>query len=316
MADENESVSSDDSSVEDFKGLEDGVENAPFKVDAHMELIDAYRTNGELEKLMDARKRAELITHLPERAWVEWIEDEVKCLEDDEDHAIITNLYRRAIKAYCGASYTLWNGFLTFIKDKAPRKEVQQAFEEALIDLGFDPVWGPLVYQKYREFELSSIEDGDRQQRELKVLQLYLRQLSVPQPNVEEEILKELKERVKETDIIAEAEKRAGESRKLWAQRETFENSVHKGGLAAIEASAKLVEIERRAGDSGRIACSLLRAAHTVTGDSKRWLEYGRYLCELKKTEKALDALQRGVKEPFIREIKKLLHKNCGKKSY
>jgi len=300
---ENEGSSSGDSEL-DYQELEEAVESSPFNVEAHIELIDFHRSNGDLKKIMEARKRAVKIIQLPERLWSEWIGDEIKFMENTQDISIITNLFYRALDAYNNASLPLWDGLITFLKDKVDRKQIQRTFEEALTNLGLDPILGPQLYEKYRIWETPTDNAPDQRERELKVLKLYLRQLNVPQPSADD-LVKELEEKYgdKAAEVVNEAKKRVKTCNSAWKKRSEIEESLKMGGLPAIEASSQLIELEQKEGDASRIVMSLLRAANMVKSHSKRWLDLGRFHWKLKQPKQALSAIQRGVKEAPSQEL-------------
>jgi len=291
-------MQSDSSESEGYNELEDAVECDPFSLEAHLELIETYRSHGELDKLTSARHRAATFVPLPERVWLSWIEDIQKFVENEEETTCVEKLYQRAVKSLCGSSFELYNDFIDFKAKNSPLNEVKSLYDEALLYLGFHPVHGPKLFEKYRQFELSA-EDPDRTAN---AMRLFLRQCDVPHPQLDA-VLEELQKHSVSEDIVQDAKDRIEKSKLEWEKIAPLEEKIQSGGIASLEASKDLVHLARQSGNLLRVESCLLRAAFLGPGESQRWIDFGRFLHERIMPSKACAALNRGVMEAPSQEL-------------
>ena len=198
----------DDSDLdsEDFAEQETAVDENPFDVEAHTQLISAYKRNGELDRLRGARAAASKFVALPEEEWLAWISDETAVFSDTpEGRKQYQELHQQAVTLCPRAS--LWIKRAEAAKKLGEDVKAQRAiFESGLSVFGLIPTDEAAgLWKAYREFEGS---DGD------KVRALFHRQLSVPSPKLED-LIGEYTSWEKDQSQIVEAKRRMAEAEKI-----------------------------------------------------------------------------------------------------
>ena len=121
---------------------------------------------------------------LTEDLWLEWIEDEKKLCESEEDHEKLVELFEKGAKDYLAPKLWLeyiqyairWLGFEDGIK------RFRSLCERAIQKVGLDPENGGAIWEVYRETELM-IESEEKNE---KVSNLFKRQCSLPIYQLEE----------------------------------------------------------------------------------------------------------------------------------
>lgn len=182
--DEEEAENEETKLNEQIKEAKDKVSLNPYDYDGHLELIRLYQIAGEFDELRLARQHMSNIYPLTPTLWLEWLQDEIKFKESDDDNLRILKLFERAIDDYL--SVEIWLEYEQFAIGLQSESNVDiiKIFEQAITNAGLHPVKGHKVYEIYRLYEQMLVDFEDDKEKQLKkVLNLFKRQLSIP--NVE-----------------------------------------------------------------------------------------------------------------------------------
>eukprot|EP00467_Chlorarachnion_reptans_P000858 CAMPEP_0114494202 /NCGR_PEP_ID=MMETSP0109-20121206/4524_1 /TAXON_ID=29199 /ORGANISM="Chlorarachnion reptans, Strain CCCM449" /LENGTH=929 /DNA_ID=CAMNT_0001671219 /DNA_START=112 /DNA_END=2902 /DNA_ORIENTATION=- len=166
---------SSSTSLPNISQLEEKVAQEPDNYDANMALVNALRKGGEEEKLQDARHEMCNRFPLPEVVWLEWIEDEEKIAEDEEDMAYLKGVFERAIKDYL--SVEIWVKYAEFMwkARKSQPQEVEEVYKQAKAATGYHLAEGRKFWTSYRAYkkQLPDCKTED-------IRQLYKQELGIP----------------------------------------------------------------------------------------------------------------------------------------
>ncbi|CAN8015523.1 unnamed protein product [Ixodes persulcatus] len=154
-SDSDSDVNEDTEEEKHILELEDKIKGNPFHYDSHMEFIGYLRKTGNLDKLREAREAMAKIFPLTPELWLDWIKDESKLCESDEDKERVIQLFERAVKDYL--SVALWLEYAQFsiglMGSEGGLDRVRSVFERAITGAGLHVSQGALLWEAYREFE-------------------------------------------------------------------------------------------------------------------------------------------------------------------
>ncbi|EEC11125.1 conserved hypothetical protein, partial [Ixodes scapularis] len=154
-SDSDSDVNEDTEEEKHILELEDKIKSNPFHYDSHMEFIGYLRKTGNLDKLREAREAMAKIFPLTPELWLDWIKDESKLCESDEDKERVILLFERAVKDYL--SVALWLEYAQFsiglMGSEGGLDRVRSVFERAITGAGLHVSQGALLWEAYREFE-------------------------------------------------------------------------------------------------------------------------------------------------------------------
>jgi hypothetical protein len=80
--------------------LENQIAENRFQYQSYVDIITLLRNNGELNKLREYRQKMSEAFPLTETLWLEWIKDESKYMDTEEDRAKVDLLFQRAVQDY------------------------------------------------------------------------------------------------------------------------------------------------------------------------------------------------------------------------
>ena len=159
-----ESYSSDDeNNQEKINELKARIQENEKDWDAYIELIQAYRCNGDIDNLRSIRLQCKqvfplpsgnfLLTHSCADMWIQWIDDEKQFVSDEEEKQGICNLYQAALRDYYSAD--VWYQYLSFVKTSLP-SDMPSLLEEAVSAFEYDCIDGPRLWDILLEWSKSA----------------------------------------------------------------------------------------------------------------------------------------------------------------
>jgi hypothetical protein len=80
--------------------LEAQIAENRFQYQCYVDVITLLRDHGELNKLRDYRQKMSEVYPLTENLWLDWIKDESKYMDNEEDRSKIDTLFQRAVQDY------------------------------------------------------------------------------------------------------------------------------------------------------------------------------------------------------------------------
>ncbi|XP_077511193.1 RNA-binding protein 4F [Amblyomma americanum] len=293
--------------------LQEKVTANPYHYDSHIALIAYLRDTGNLEKLRDAREAMAKVFPLTPELWLEWIKDESRLCESNEDKEKVMSLFERAVQDYL--SVALWLEYAQFSIGLMNAKEgldrVRRVFERAVTAAGLHVSQGSLLWEAYREFEVCLLaavqsgasEDCPQEQREQyvdqrnRVYNLFKRQLSVPLFGMEK-TYQELKE-WSEAPIESAVEQQYKKAKLKLDKVQEYETALlcEDTGVPDLSLYLPYLEWEQGQGDPARIQCLYERALaqHCLVADL--WERYMAYLdTQLKVDSVSLPCHERSVR--------------------
>lgn len=153
----------------------------PHDYDGHVSLAKRAREEGELDHLRTIREKFAEAFPLTEEIWLEWIQDEIKLLDEtaeDSDHEKVVKLFEQGIEDYHCPK--LWLEYIQYaikwLGEENGLARFRSLCERAISRVGLDPENGASIWEVYRETE-KMIESDD--QKEI-ISKLYRRQVALP----------------------------------------------------------------------------------------------------------------------------------------
>ncbi|VDO99288.1 unnamed protein product [Soboliphyme baturini] len=312
------SESSDDSahSIEeiDLDALETKVKQNPSNYQAHLELVNACRRSGEFDRLKTARHNMQAVYPLSAELWLEWTKDEQKIGTGVSE---LKKLFDLAVQDYLSVElwleYALW-GCSHFSIDEA-----RAVFERAVQAAGLHVAEGLLIWEAYRQFELSLLEelspvkaDSDKdnepkqqddypkqtlfdEQRE-RFRRVFVRQLCLPLMDMEQG-MKDYTETFGAEAVDSSLDYNYKSALKVLAQLKPFESQLKEAGKKTADVYSKYLDLEETLKNPARLQCLFERAVADHCLDGALWLRYVRWLDnELKDSNVSLSVYERAVR--------------------
>lgn len=163
--DENE-MSQDETDIEKEKAgeeeynlklneLENIINQDKFQYQSYVEIIKLTRDKGEFNKLREYRQKMSQVFPLSENLWLEWVKDEQKFMDNDEDRKKVDQLFQKAVEDYL--SVELWLEYIQFsiggMGEENGIENVRNICERAISFAGLHVTKGYTLWEVYREFE-------------------------------------------------------------------------------------------------------------------------------------------------------------------
>uniref|UniRef100_A0A914X447 Squamous cell carcinoma antigen recognized by T-cells 3 n=1 Tax=Plectus sambesii TaxID=2011161 RepID=A0A914X447_9BILA len=273
----------------------------PFNYAAHVGLVAALRSAGDLDKLRAARENFASKFPLSPTLWLDYIKDEMMASSGDDANSreLIDQLFNRAMADY--QSIDIWLEYMQWACGSS-LEDARKVFERALTAVGLQADKGALIWDLYREFEiavLGAMSGPIAEDQRQKVDKIFRRQLSIPLIGMEQTWMEYL-EYLKETNTQPEAFVRKAYEKALerLPQIKKFEDSLDSSdGSSSIEAFNAYLDAEVKEGDPGRVQSLFERAVAANCLDTALWVRYVTWLdTKLKIHEVILPVYARAVR--------------------
>merc|ERR1719376_397410 len=221
------------------------------------------------------------------KIWVDWITEERKHIETDDDKAFIFHLYQRALADF--QSVDLWRNYLNCTSKEMDKMEVEakrEIFEQAVSTMGLHLTKGAKLWELYRQFELSLLSPGAGLQAKERIDQLFRRRLAVPLVGMEKTMAAYLEFLGKDGSINAKLMTDYNKALEMLKARETMETTI-KDYASRIKTDIfdKYIALEKSEGGEGshqRICVlferQVIDADFSRTPESIGWIKYLDYL--------------------------------------
>uniref|UniRef100_A0A8C7NIP8 Spliceosome associated factor 3, U4/U6 recycling protein n=1 Tax=Oncorhynchus mykiss TaxID=8022 RepID=A0A8C7NIP8_ONCMY len=161
MGIENSDDEEDDSSEDDkeneaeIQRLEEQLSINAFDYNCHLDLIKLLRQEGELPPLRKARQKMSELFPLTEEIWLDWLKDEIRLTEEEQNREKVYELFEMAVKDYICPE--IWLEYAQYsiggMGLPGGMEKVRSIFERALTAVGLHMTKGATLWEAYREFE-------------------------------------------------------------------------------------------------------------------------------------------------------------------
>uniref|UniRef100_A0A8C7LU57 Spliceosome associated factor 3, U4/U6 recycling protein n=1 Tax=Oncorhynchus kisutch TaxID=8019 RepID=A0A8C7LU57_ONCKI len=161
MGIENSDDEEDDSSEDDkeneaeIQRLEEQLSINAFDYNCHVDLIKLLRQEGELPPLRKARQKMSELFPLTEEIWLDWLKDEIRLTEEEQNREKVYELFEIAVKDYICPE--IWLEYAQYsiggMGLPGGMEKVRSIFERALTAVGLHMTKGATLWEAYREFE-------------------------------------------------------------------------------------------------------------------------------------------------------------------
>ncbi|CAF0720727.1 unnamed protein product [Brachionus calyciflorus] len=244
--------------------LEQIINQNKFQYQTYIDIINLTKEHGEFNKLREYREKMSQVFPLTESKkfswinrklnlinfffsklglWLEWLKDEQKFLDNEEDRKKVDELFKRAVQDYL--SVELWLEYIQYsiggMGEENGIENVKNICENAISFAGFHVTRGYTLWEVYREFETAllagyqqssagSIQTPEQtkqiNEQIEKITHIFKRQLGVCLDNIEStyEELKQFDESASndtQVKLIYEA------NLKKFKELEPFENALN-----------------------------------------------------------------------------------------
>jgi RNA recognition motif-containing protein len=180
-----------------IKHLESEIADDPTSGQAwkkKIELINLYRKNGNLSEARKIRSTLADAYPLSEKLWLEWIDDEQKKAETDEEQDYVSSLYKKAVEDYISVDIWVkrvdWEYTVVLERNATPTSvdfdKIRSLYESAIVSCGLHFTQGHKLWKAYVDFEksmLSEVNNNDEKAFSVqigKIRNLYKRQVALP----------------------------------------------------------------------------------------------------------------------------------------
>lgn len=116
----------------------------PYDYQAHVQLIQLYRTSGNFEETRAAREHFRSLLLLKEQEWIEWLEDELSMLSNFD---YIKNLFDSALKDRL--SVQIWLMYLKYFTENSNLIDAASEFRRGCAFAGWDIKLGQKIWILY-----------------------------------------------------------------------------------------------------------------------------------------------------------------------
>ncbi|GAB6028737.1 Squamous cell carcinoma antigen recognized by T-cells 3 [Chamberlinius hualienensis] len=286
-------VLSDESDDEDHEVIDKliaQVSGNPYLYDGHIQLINAVKKIGDLEKLRNAREKMSELFPLTEALWLDWIKDETSLAISKEEKLKICDLYERAAKDYI--TVDLWVEYAQFAigvlgdMDNGLEK-CRDLFERGIMAIGLNVYRGWLIWEAFRGFELAILrtlepasEDDEEQcenyeKQKDRIINIFKRQLTVPLFGMEL-TYKDMLDFVEEVDSNTQL----GYNKALAKLGKVlpYEDALASDEPPRLSSYLAYIDYEISEGEPSRVHCLFERAIVENCLSSDLWRKYTEYL--------------------------------------
>nr|CAB3265871.1 squamous cell carcinoma antigen recognized by T-cells 3 [Phallusia mammillata] len=330
--DANESdASSNEEDMEEDEGLiqkqieelDENIKTSPYNYQHHVDRIELLRKIGEFEQLRTARKGMSNIFPLTKDLWLNWLEDEQKFAETDDDHKKLEELFELSTKDYlCPEIWLEYAQYsIRLIGNEGGIAKLRSIMERALSEVGLHVSKGSSVWEAYREIEnailmtmqpppgsISSAEQLNRLSEQTdRVGLLFVRQLAIPLLDMENTMTEyqEWRKSVEDGEINIEITESYQESLSRLKKLAELENILEEAKMPKLDAYHQYIEYEKESHDPARVQCIYERAIADNCLNSDLWFQYIKYLVETIKTGPVvLSVHERSVRNcPWVAQL-------------
>lgn len=182
----NSICSDDDEEVreqeERVKQLEEQLSNNLYLYGTHVELVNIYRTMGELSSMREAYARFSKVFPLTSTLWLDWLRAESEVATTKEQKEELLKLFSQAVEDYI--SVDIWIQYIDIAMTISPSL-ARTVTEKGLTKVGLHVTQGAVIWEYLRELEAAELATHtpgtDAFNIHLsKLIDVFKRQLSVP----------------------------------------------------------------------------------------------------------------------------------------
>ncbi|XP_039268549.2 spliceosome associated factor 3, U4/U6 recycling protein-like isoform X1 [Styela clava] len=293
---EEDELSSDEDveeeSLKEIEELNEKLSRSPFDYHSHITIIKLLRKTGELEKLRDARNVMAKIFPLTQALWLEWIEDEKKYAESEEDHNRIVELFEKAVKDYiCPEVWLEYAQYsIRWLGSEDGLNRIRDVMERSITAVGLHVTEGAALWEMYREFENAmlqnlqpapgSVSTAEQQEKikkqSNKIKTLFKRQLAIPLLDMQTT----MQEYIEwcEDEIDSNTKVMYEKSLKQFEELKPFEDALLQTASPKLEEYQNYIQHEIKLGALERVQCIYERALVENCLNSDFWIQYLKYM--------------------------------------
>uniref|UniRef100_H2ZFC2 Squamous cell carcinoma antigen recognized by T-cells 3 n=1 Tax=Ciona savignyi TaxID=51511 RepID=H2ZFC2_CIOSA len=317
---------SDEEEVVDLaaiKLLDEKITSSPYNYQAHVDRINLLRKCGEFQSLSAARHEMKKLFPLTKQLWLEWLEDEQKFVESEDDHAKLEELFELSVQDYLAPD--IWLEYIQYsirnIGTESGVKKLRGLLERALSSVGLHVLNGSTVWEAYREIEnavlvtmqplpgsITTPEQNDRiVQQTTKVGLLFSRQLAVPLLNMELTML-EYEEWWKangDGEIPQSVLQSYNKALEQLEELKLLEIALESAEAPKRAEYTAYIEHEKKSNNPARMQCIYERAITDDCLNAQLWIDYLKYLTStLKSGPILLATYERSVRNcPWVGQL-------------
>ncbi|XP_070992026.1 squamous cell carcinoma antigen recognized by T-cells 3-like isoform X2 [Oncorhynchus clarkii lewisi] len=317
MGIENSDDEEDDSSEDDkeneaeIQRLEEQLSINAFDYNCHVDLIKLLRQEGELPPLRKARQKMSELFPLTEEIWLDWLKDEIRLTEEEQNREKVYELFEMAVKDYICPE--IWLEYAQYsiggMGLPGGMEKVRSIFERALTAVGLHMTTGATLWEAYREFEnviLATVQPPPGsvptcEQQELlnaqleRIHTLFRRQLAIPLMDMEGTYA-EYEEWSDQgvSDTVSHKYKRALQQME---KSKPYEETLMAAEPPKLAEYQTYIDYEQKEGDPARIQIIFERALAENCLVPDMWAKYTKYLDrQLKIKDLVLSSHDRAVR--------------------
>ncbi|XP_020345692.1 squamous cell carcinoma antigen recognized by T-cells 3 isoform X2 [Oncorhynchus kisutch] len=317
MGIENSDDEEDDSSEDDkeneaeIQRLEEQLSINAFDYNCHVDLIKLLRQEGELPPLRKARQKMSELFPLTEEIWLDWLKDEIRLTEEEQNREKVYELFEIAVKDYICPE--IWLEYAQYsiggMGLPGGMEKVRSIFERALTAVGLHMTKGATLWEAYREFEnviLATVQPPPGsvptcEQQELlnaqleRIHTLFCRQLAIPLMDMEGTYA-EYEEWSDQgvSDTVSQKYKRALQQME---KSKLYEETLMAAEPPKLAEYQTYIDYEQKEGDPARIQIIFERALAENCLVPDMWAKYTKYLDrQLKIRDLVLSSHDRAVR--------------------
>uniref|UniRef100_A0A8C5EET0 Spliceosome associated factor 3, U4/U6 recycling protein n=1 Tax=Gouania willdenowi TaxID=441366 RepID=A0A8C5EET0_GOUWI len=281
-----------------------------FDYNCHIDLIKLLKQEGELERLRKARQKMSELFPLTEELWLDWLKDEKRLAEGEQNRESVYELFERAVKDYICPD--IWQEYAVYsiggMGSPGGIDKARAIFERSVTAVGLHMTKGWTVWDAYRVFEnniLSSVQVCCRipshQEQEMlnaqleRIHTLFRRQLAVPLMDMEATYAEyeEWSDRGVAETIINQYKQALQRMEKC----RPFEEALLAAEPPKLAEYQAYIDFELKEGDPARIVMIFERTLAENCLVPDMWEKYNNYLDrQLKVKDLVLSTHERAVR--------------------
>uniref|UniRef100_A0A8C8IL43 Spliceosome associated factor 3, U4/U6 recycling protein n=1 Tax=Oncorhynchus tshawytscha TaxID=74940 RepID=A0A8C8IL43_ONCTS len=290
--DEEDDSSEDDKENEaEIQRLEEQLSINAFDYNCHVDLIKLLRQEGELPPLRKARQKMSELFPLTEEIWLDWLKDEIRLTEEEQNREKVYKLFEMAVKDYICPE--IWLEYAQYsiggMGLPGGMEKVRSIFERALTAVGLHMTKGATLWEAYREFENVILATLER------IHTLFRRQLAIPLMDMEGTYA-EYEEWSDQgvSDTVSQKYKRALQQME---KSKPYEETLMAAEPPKLAEYQTYIDYEQKEGDPARIQIIFERALAENCLVPDMWAKYTKYLDrQLKIRDLVLSSHDRAVR--------------------
>ncbi|XP_028681170.2 squamous cell carcinoma antigen recognized by T-cells 3 [Erpetoichthys calabaricus] len=309
--DEEDSSDDDKENEAEIQRLEEQLSINAYDYNCHVDLIKLLRQEGELVRLRRARQKMSELFPLTEEIWLDWLRDEMRVAEDEDDREKVCELFEKAIKDYiCPEVWLEYSQYsIGGIGKPGGIDSARAIFESALTAVGLHITKGASIWEAYREFENVILQatqpppgsiPTQEQQKALnsqmeRIHTIFRRQLAIPSFAMETTYTEyeEWSEKPVPDTVVLNYKKALQQMEKS----KPFEEALLVADSPKLAEYQSYIDYEMKEGDPARIQIIFERALSENCLVPDLWAKYTQYLDrQLKIKDMVLSAHERAVR--------------------